>query len=259
MNNGVRQLTEQDIQTLSTTKQVEFGAIGETPDGRRFRYVGFGGTSTVAPGLLMQTPPLTANYQALAITAAGTGGQVTANLAAGSNTLVLTNGATAVTQDQFAEGFLNVVQTSGSSNGPIGYQIRGNSAAAATTGYIQVILAEPLRNASVLVAGTDTASLALSPYSGVQATTTVNVPVGVNINQAVNSSTVTNYGWVQSKGEVMAFLDASAVVIGNTVGPSTTTAGYIGLAVTTTKAPVGWSQVTTSSTAGGNPIVINCI
>lgn len=257
MQDGPRFLTESDIQTLTTTKQVQFGARGITSDGREFRYVSFGGTSTVAPGLLMQAAVASGNSQGLAITASGTGGQVSANFSAGSTTLVITNGATAVTQDQFAEGFIEVLQTSGSNNGPISYKIKGNSAAAATTGYIQVYLAEPLRNASVLVAGTDTVNLWASPYSAVVATTTVNVPIGVTITQAVNTSTVTNYGWVQSKGQTTAFFDASSAVIGNTIGPSTTTAGYVGLAVTTTKPPIGWSKATNGGSAGGYGCVLN--
>lgn len=257
MQDGPRFLTETDLQTLTTTKQTQFGAVGVTEDGRQFRYVSFGGTSTVAPGLLMQAAVAASNSQGLAIPAVGTGGQATANLAAGSNLLVVTNGSTAVTQDEFAEGFLEVLQTSGSNNGPISYRVKGNSAATASTGYIQVYLAEPLRNASALVAGTDTVNLWASPFSGVVATTTVNVPIGVTVTQAVNTSSVTNYGWVQSRGQTTAFFDASSAVIGNTIGPSTTTAGYVGLAVTTTKPPIGWSKATTSGTAGGYGAVLN--
>lgn len=259
MESGVRQLTEQDLNTLSTTKQVQYGAIGMTPDGRQFRYVSFGGTSTVAPGLLMQAAVSQTNSQGLAITAVGTSGQTAANLLAGSTTLVVTNGATAVTQDEFAEGFLEVLQTSGSNQGPISYRISGNSAAAASTGYITVYLypEEPLRNTSTLVAGTDTVNLWQSPYQAVVATTTVNVPIGVTVTQAVNTSSVTNYGWVQTKGQTTAFFDTSSAVIGNTIGPSTTTAGYVGLAVTTTKPPIGWSKATTSGTAGGYGCVLN--
>lgn len=255
MDTGVRQLKEQDLNTWSTTKQVEFGAVGATEDGRTFRYVSLGGTSTVAPGLIMSAAVSKANAQALVITAAGTGGQVTANLALGSQTLVLTNSSTAVTQDEFAEGFLEISQTSGSNEGPISYRIKGNSAAAASTGYIVVSLAEPLRNPEVLVAGTDTGSVWISPFSGVIATTTANVPIGVTVTQAVNSSTVTNYGWVQSKGPCVATGDASSKVIGNSISFSATTAGYVSLAVTTTQPPLGWSR--TTATTGLNSIVLN--
>ena len=44
MDVGIRTLTEQDINTLSTSKQVQYGATGMTEDGRKYRYVSFGGT-----------------------------------------------------------------------------------------------------------------------------------------------------------------------------------------------------------------------
>ena len=261
MQDGPRFLTETDLQTTTTTKQTQFGAVGVTADGRRFRYVSFGGTTTIVPGVLLQAAVAPANSQGLTITATTVSGltypNTTATLSAGSTQLTLTNGATAVTQDQFAEGFIEVIQTSGSNNGPIQYRIRGNTAAAANTGYVTLFLYEALRNASVLVPGTDIANLWPSPYSAPIITTTVNVPIGVTVNQVVNTSSVTNYGWVQTAGEAVALQDASSMVIGNTVGPSTTTAGYVGLAVAATKPAIGWSKVTQST--GGNTagIVLN--
>jgi hypothetical protein len=208
MQDGPRYLTETDLQTLTITKQTSFGAVGVTGDGRKFAYVSFGGTATVAPGLLMVTPALKANAAGLTITAAGTSVQSAANLLAGSRTLVLTNSSTAVTQDEFAEGYLEVQQTSGTSEGPIAYKIAGNSAAAATTGYVIVTLAEPLRNAETLVSGTDLANLTQSPCQAVVASLTQSNPVGVTPLQVVNTSTVTNYGWVQTSGH--AYLKATS-------------------------------------------------
>lgn len=257
MDTGTRQLSEQDINVYSTTKQVQYGAVGVTEDGRKFRYVSLGGTTTIAPGLLVQAPVAAANTQGLAITAVNTGTQSTGNLLAGSTTLVVTAGGTQYTLDEFAEGFVEVLQTSGSNNGPISYRLVGNTAPSATTGTFILYLAEPLRNASTLVSGTDTVNLWASPFSGVITTTTVNVPIGVTVTQAVNSSTVTNYGWVQCSGETVVTQDASSLVIGNTVGPSTTTAGYIGLSVAQTKPAIGWSKVTSSTGAASAGVVLN--
>jgi hypothetical protein len=206
MESGVRQLTEQDISTLSTTKQVEYGALGMTPDGRRFRYVQFPGTSTIAPGLLLVCAAVKANAAGLAITAAGTAAQTTASLKAGSTFLSITNSSTAVTQDEFAEGYMQVNQTSGTSEGPILYKIRGNDAAAGSGSpnfNIYLNQEEPLRNAETLVAGTDTVTLTQSPYLAPTASTTQALPVGVTIIQVPNSATVTNYGWVQTGGLVL--------------------------------------------------------
>jgi len=170
-----------------------------TADGRRFRYAGFGGTATINAGLLLVTAAKTANSNALAITAAGTGGQVAANFNFGSRTLVVTNGATAVTQDQFADGYLEVLW----SGGPFAVRIEGNTAAAGA-GYITLQLAPGgLMNAAALVAGTDTVNLTANPFSAVNASLTQANPAGVTVVQVANTASVTNYGWIQTEGHVM--------------------------------------------------------
>lgn len=262
MENGFRLLTQQDLQSLSTSKQEEYGAVGVTSDGRMFKYAGFGGTSTIAPGQLCVAAAYTSNYVGLAITATtvatGSVPQTTASLSAGSSYLVLTNGATAVTQDQFAEGYLEVNQTSGSGNGPIVYKIRGNTAAAANTGYIVVYLveSEPLRNASVLVAGTDTATLYASPYSAVAPSSTAGRVTGVTVAQIPNTASVTNYGWIQTAGSVVLTNDAGGnLTVGEGIAQSTTTAGDI-VAVGATTYQIGQTEKAFNASTAG-PCVIN--
>lgn len=227
MEQGIRQLTATDLNTLTTTQQDSLGAMGATGDGRLFRYVKFGGTSTIAPGQLMCAAAVTSAYQGLAITAVNTGGQTAANLLANSTTLVVTNGATSITQDQF--GFVQVNQTSGTNEGPIVYKLRGNTAAGnAATLTLSLQVSEPLRNAETLVAGTDTVNLVLNPYSAVVATATAATPLGATVIQVPNSSSVTNYGWIQTYG--MSFLTNDAggnLTVGEGVSQSTTTAGNI--------------------------------
>lgn len=250
MESGYRQLTATDLNTLTTSKTESYGALGTTGDGRSFRYVGFGGTSTIKPGLLCVAPAHTAGYQALAITAVGTGGQIAANLLAGSTTLIVTNGATAITQDQFAEGYVEVLQTSGSNNGPQLYKIRGNSAAAASATFTVVLEAkEPLRNASTLVAGTDTVNLNPHPASAVAPSTTLNAAQGWTISQVANSSTVTNYGWVQISGPCMVTNDAAGTLaVGTGFAQSGTVAGAV-VAAGATSADVGQTTVSTAASA----------
>lgn len=252
MESGVRQLTSTDLNQLTTTKTEAYGTIGATADGRMFRYVGFGGTSTIAPGLLCVSAALVANYQSLAITAVGTGGQVAANLLAGSFQLIVTNGATAITQDQFAEGYLEVKQTSGSNNGPILYKIKGNTAAAASATFTVLLDGrEPLRNTSTLVAGTDTVNLVANPYSAVNISTTLNAPAGVTIVQVPNSSTVTNYGWVQVAGPALVQNDAGGTLaVGTSFAQSVTTAGLV-VAAGATSDDIGTARVAISASTTG--------
>jgi hypothetical protein len=264
METGIRTLTEQDLGVLSATKQVEYGAVGVTEDGRRFRYASFGGTATIPAGLLVVAPTITnstAGFQGMTITAVATGGQVTANLATGSTQIVLSNtGGTAITVDQFAEGELHIIVGGAAADAAsYTYRVRGNTAAAATTGYVTVFLnpTDAFRNATALVAGTDTACLDLSPYSGVNTSTTAALVVGATINPVVNTATVTNYGWVETAGPLTLLNDSGGTItVGGAFGQSTTTAGNIKAATASTVPIVGTTRVAiTASNAG--PVFLN--
>lgn len=222
MEVGTRLLTSSDLQTLTTSKTETYGAVGATADGRRARYVGFGGTATINAGLLCVTAAKSANSNALAITATGTGGQVAANLLAGSRTLVVTNGATSVTADQFADGYLEVLW----SGGNFTVRIEGNTAAG-NAGYITLLLAPSgLLNNAALVPGTDTVNLTAHPYSAVQPSLTQANVAGATIAQVVNTATVTNYGWVQTGGHML--LSATSGTKGYPVTQDLSgTAGYV--------------------------------
>lgn len=243
METGFRILTSTDLDTFTTSAQDQLGALGTTQDGRFFRYVKFGGTASIAPGLVMQGPAAPANSTGLAITATtvATAGQVTANLQAGSRALVLTNGSTSVTQDQF-----NYVSIS-NGDGLYTLKLDGNTAAG-NGGYITLQLRDPLpQNITQLVPGTDTASLLLSRYSGCAPSTTGNSPVGVTVNLVPNSSTVTNYGWVQSGG--LAYVKATTATIGLGVACDLAgTAGYVIITAATT-GNIGWAKSSAASSA----------
>jgi hypothetical protein len=254
MQDGIRVLTETDLQTLTTTKQTQYGAIGVTEDGRKYRYVSFGGTATIAPGLFVQAPALTAAYQALAITnvSVAAGGQVAANYAGSQSNLgqlVLTNGSTAITADQFAEGFLDIIVGGlAADTGHYTYRIKGNTAAAATTGYVTVYLAEAFRHTTALVPGTDTANLRISTFSGVVSSTTAAMTAGLTHLPVPNTASVTNYGWVQSYGDCVVLNDAGGTItVGGAFGQSTTTAGNVKAATASTVPIIGITKIAISA------------
>lgn len=259
MESGVRQLTSTDLNQITTSKTEALGTIGQTADSRFFRYVGFGGTSTIAPGALCVSAALTAGYQSLAITAVGTGGQVAANLLAGSTQIVLTNGATAITQDQFAEGYLEVKQTSGSNNGPILYKIRGNTAAAGSATFTVFLdPKEPLRNASTLVAGTDTCNVNPHPYAAVAPSTTLNTAAGFTPIQVPNTSSVSYFGWVQCTGTALVTNDAAGTLaVGTAFAQSGTVAGAV-VAAGATSADLGQTRIAISASTVAEA-KINCL
>ena len=252
----IRTLAEQDLHVLTpvnTTgaQTVQLGAAGVAADGRRYRYVTFGGTSTIAPGRVVTVPATTANYQGLVITAVGTSGQVTANLSAGSYTLVLTNGATAVTQDQFAEGYLELLVGSAGASGSYSLKIKGNTAAAAS-GAITVFLYEPLFNTTALVPGTDTANLNTSIYSGVNTSTTAAIVAGVTVVPVPNTASVSYAGWVQTHGPALVLNDAGGTItVGGGFAQSVSVAGSV-VASSASAAPIIGTtrKAITASTTG---------
>lgn len=194
METGVRILTGEDLNTTTTTKQETLGARGATADGRKFVYAGVYGTSAINSGLLLVSSALTSNSTGLAITAVGTGNQVATNLNPGSRQLVVTNGVTSVTQDEFADGYLDVLW----SGGPFSVRINGNTAAG-SGGYITFSLQDNLSNVVALVPGTDTINVTASPFAKAIATETQSLPVGVTVTQFATSTT-TVYGWLQTGG-----------------------------------------------------------
>lgn len=239
MQDGPRFLTETDLSTVTTTQQTAYGARGITGDGRKFVYVKFAGTSTVNPGLLMVAPAAPANSTGLAIASTNS----TAQLAAGSKSLVVTNGSTSVTTDQFAGGFLEVTVAAG---GQYSLRIDGNTSAG-NAGAINFTLVDPIpAGATALIPGTDTVNLRVSPYNGVAASTTAGLPVGVTTNVVPNTSTVTNWGWLQTEGSV-EINATSTIAAGAAISQDVSgTAGYV-ITCTTTSYQLGVARTAAAS------------
>jgi hypothetical protein len=189
MESGAKLLTSTDLAVVTSSKTEDYGSLGYTSDGRRFRYVQYGGNVTA--GNLVIAPSLVANHQNIAVLAA----------ANANDTLVqVTLGATAATQDQYAGGYL-VVGNDGSGT-PQTRRIKGNSAGGSGAN-ITVYLdsREPL-----LTALTTSNKVSLSPAlcNGVTASATAGFPVGV----AVNTASSGQFGWVQVYGPTVLVNDA---------------------------------------------------
>ncbi|MDE2103431.1 MAG: hypothetical protein KGL39_39685 [Patescibacteria group bacterium] len=227
------QITEQSVYQLSTTKLHPLGTVFYADQGRKaYRYVQFGGTSTIASGLLVVAPAAPSNSTGLALDPSNT----TANLSAGSKQLFITNSTTAVVVDQFADGSVELVGT----NGNFSVRVAGNTAAG-SGGVITLSLAEPLRNTSALVVGTNTANLRQSLGYNPVASLTAAKAVGVTIMPVPNTSSVTNYGFVQIKGEASVFA-TTATKDDQVVQDTSGTAGYLANDGAATSEVVGVAQ-----------------
>ena len=250
MQQGFRFLTEQDLNSVYTTNntsevsqdlaQVQIGALGVTEDGRWFKYANLGGTSNILPGTLLTTPALT-NNTGLALATTNS----TSALSAGSTSLVVVNGSTAVTADQFVGGYLQVNSTT---NGYASYRIIGNTAAAAS-GNITVLLAqsEPLQNTAALVAGTDTVNLIQNPYWAIVPNASLAQVAGVLTVPYTYTSGYNAFAWVQVKGLTNVKVDSSTPAAGNGLSQSATS-GTVGTTGVSGSAVIG---VANSAKAGG--------
>lgn len=244
MQDGPRYLTQADINTLTLLNPSNvpanqpsamhdlYGSTGVTGDGRTFRFVQFPGTSTIQPGLLLVAQAAPANSTGLAIaatakqpsnTAIGNGATGGNALAAGSTSFAITNGATAVTTDEFA--YVEIIVSAG---GTYSLKLRGNTAAAAS-GTITVYMqpGEPLPpNLTTLIPGTDTVNLRYANWQQPSASLTQAAPVGVTIVSVPQSSTASYGGWVQTGGR--CFVQATSGTKGQPVTQDLAgTAGFV--------------------------------
>jgi hypothetical protein len=216
------QLNIQPFGELSTVQLLPLGTVMYNPkdQGRTaYRYVQFGGTATIAAGLLLVAPAAPANSTGLALNTANSTAQLTAKNPA-SNQLVITNGATAVTANQFADGEIMI-----SGSGVVErHRITGNSADSVGAAAITVEYFGFLNN--TLTIGTQTVSLRQSPAYNPNASLTQALPVGVTQMSVANTASVTNYGWVQIAGT--AFVQCTSATKGYPLVQDTSgTAGYL--------------------------------
>lgn len=243
MQQGPVYLTDGDIQILTllnpsnvpanqpTALHTLYGTIGQTGDGRIFRYASFPGTSTIQPGILLTAAAAPANSTSLAIaaltsqpanTSLGTGSATGATaLSAGSTAFAVTNGSTAVTQDQFA--FVEILVSAG---GTYKLRLRGNTAAASGK-LITLYLRDALPpNITQLIPGTDVVNLRLSVYQAPTASTTQGYNVGVTPVSVPQSSTASYAGWLQTRGQ--AYVQATSGTLGFPVAQDVATnAGFV--------------------------------
>ena len=161
--------------------------------------------------------------------------------------VVVTLGATAATAGQYTNGYMAI--DTGSGHLGYTYSILNNTAGG-SSGTITLYLGEPLVNA---IATSDFVSLVPNPYSAViqNPTSATGTPVGV----ATVSGSASYYCWVQTRGICSALADATVAAQGQAVAPSTTTAGAVTLAGTTTNYVVGQATVATVS-ARANPVFL---
>lgn len=193
MLSGAMQLSPFDIAKTSSTRDVQLGQIGVTPDGRAFRF-GRAGASDLSPGKLAVAATITANHENMAVAAAAS---------VGATSVTVTLGATAATENQYAGGFLIINDAAGEGTA---YLVSGHPAADSAAS-LEVTLAEPIR---VALTTSSEATLQKNPWDSavISATDQGDKAVGI----PVVTIAAGKYGWLQTHGLCSALADETLAV-----------------------------------------------
>lgn len=195
-------VSAQDTFTSSSTQFHPLGTVGDTGDGRLWRYCQVGASDLVAGNLIQGAAPL-ANHLANTPPA----------VAVGATSFSYTPGATAGAANLYAEGFLQVDTTPG--NGYT-YQVSGHGAITSATAFT-LTLKDPIQ-----VALTTSSRVGLIPnaYKNViQCPTTITAKV-VGVAPAV--LTATQYGWLCSHGPCSTLINGTPAITAPVVNGATT-------------------------------------
>lgn len=185
-------LTEQGTMQESETQKAPIGALLALNDGRKFRYCKNGAVALAAGKTLQAVILGTERDDAVNAAAA---------VSIGSTTVIITAIVT-VAADDWAEGFLHIVNDTGEG---LQYKIKGNTAASIGNDYT-VTLYDPIVTA---LAATTDVILSKSPYSGVLlAADDLSLCMGV----PTIPITANYYFWSQTSGVAMVLQNGSTGV-----------------------------------------------
>lgn len=190
----------------SSTRENVLGQQARTADGRTFRYARNGGTALTA-GQLCVAATVVANHVNLTPSAASVG----------DTTLTVTLGATAASENDYADGYAVAHVNPGAGRA---YAIGGHPAASASAS-LAVNLKEPIVEATTT---TTRWSLHRNPYDDVVISVTDQLDMAVGV--PVDDVSVDNYFWIQTGGPCSVLADET-IAIGQALAIGTGTAGAV--------------------------------
>lgn len=204
-------LGQQDF-VSSATQLHPLGTPGRGQGGRKFRYARAGASDLVA-GNALQTAVVIAGHDTCTV----------ATHVAGTQVLTVTPATTAVTANQYADGYL-IVDTEAGVEGGYTYHISTNTAGGIGVA-VYVTIDDPLGLIVATVTATTKVTLTKNPYADVvqAASTITGAPIGV----ATYVIADTEYGWIGTGG-LHGTLIAGTPAIGNALS-ETGTAGALAI------------------------------
>lgn len=213
------------------------GAKFSADDGREFVLVQNGAVALTAGHIIQSPAVVSAQFVGMSPATTGTTGYLASlgpiAAAIGGKVIQLATGSTAVLANEFAGGYLNVVESTG-----IGQTMKiVSNTAAATTSAFSVVLEDPFTTAT---ASTSRYTLTLNPYGSKNgtdfsthgvivspATTLTGTIVGACVYPIpASTATVPSFGLLQTKGPAAIYAGAT-VAIGIDVCVPDDTAGQV--------------------------------
>ena len=195
---------------VHTTQRLAHGQEMRFPDGRRFRYARAGAVAVV-PGKLYQAAIPVPDHVLRTPVAA----------AVGDRTISLATGGTAITEDQYRDGYVVVDLATNTGFGYM-YEVAAHPALAAS-----ITWAVPIRSTVQVAISTQATSASLVPnnYAGV-ILAVVATPTATIAGVSVKAIPIGGFGWIQVAGNCMCLTDGT-LVKGTTVITGSVTGSVI--------------------------------
>jgi len=213
-----------------TVPEHNLGALGFTDDGRTYRYSQAAGTALVTANLQVAAD-IETQHEDLAVN----------TFAVGDKTITVTLGSTAITGNEYQEGFVNVIDQLGEG---IMYGIKSAPATALSTDVI-ILLDHPI---VVAAEATTTVTLVRNKYRDIVISDTTQADLPVGVTQVAWSAN--EFGFLQTGGFASILVDSNDTVAGQPI----TIGGAVNGAVEThnaaTEVTVGMQPVGANSDAG---------
>ena len=208
---------DEKVTSASKIGGLPLGTRMELPDGRIFRQVQASATALIA-GKLYQSEAQVADtmYQQQLVTGSAVVGATAIT--------ITTGGTTAVTVDQFEDGYLLLASSAGGGVGEV-YKIRTNGSAAAGSAAASITLQQTDPLVSAIAGGTTKTGLRQNEYKNVLLSTADTVRVGPVAGVPPTAIPAASFGWLQRRGYVSYFASATLAVVGLPVVAATQAAG----------------------------------
>jgi len=234
---GFPTLFDADPYSSTSIQQHPLGTWGVDKIGRLYRYA-YSGAVALVTGNLIQSPARSTDFTDLAVAAA---------VAVGATSIQVTLGATATTANQFDNGVVAITVTPG---GGQQFSIAACTVTAGS-GTATLTLNEPV---VALLSTSSKITIRQNLFNRVIQSPTTRT--GKTVGVALNATPINHYTWIGAVGSFGVLSDSTVAAVGESLSPSTTTAGAVTKQVTLLES-VGTADVLGIS-AKWEPVTLAC-